>query len=150
MVDGGGFNYGAHVAIRMGLKVAAITRLAKDDFHVVDALTQLGVDVYATATSTSTNIRLEYPTTNVDERTLYCTNFAGAFTPAQVEALQAQAFLINASTRDEVNLEVIEELINDSVDLVHFFLNLHAERSRSMTEKQCVTAFDFAQAEDFY
>ena len=40
--------------------------------------------------------------------------------------------------------------INDSVDLVHFFLNLHAERSRSMTEKQCVTAFDFAQAEDFY
>ena len=28
LVDGGAFNYGAHVAVRMGLRVAAITRLA--------------------------------------------------------------------------------------------------------------------------
>ncbi|MCK5033658.1 MAG: hypothetical protein KAS18_08490, partial [Calditrichia bacterium] len=37
-VDGGGFNYGAHAAVVSGLKVAAITRLAEDDFHVVEAL----------------------------------------------------------------------------------------------------------------
>ena len=41
VVDGGAFNYGAQVAARMGLKVAAVTRLAKDDCHVVDELTDL-------------------------------------------------------------------------------------------------------------
>ena len=42
VVDGGAFNYGSHVAIRMGLKVAAITRLAPEDYHVVDKLKDLG------------------------------------------------------------------------------------------------------------
>ena len=45
VVDGGAFNYGAQVAARMGLRVAAITRLAHEDFHVVDALERLGVEV---------------------------------------------------------------------------------------------------------
>src|SRR5665648_998038 len=43
VVDGGAFNYGAHVAVRMGLKVAAVTRLAEEDFHVVEKLKHLGV-----------------------------------------------------------------------------------------------------------
>ena len=34
-VDGGGFNYGAHAAACSGLKVAAVTRLAKDDDQVI-------------------------------------------------------------------------------------------------------------------
>ena len=38
VVDGGAFNYGANIAARMGLKVAAITRLAKEDFSVVEKL----------------------------------------------------------------------------------------------------------------
>ena len=38
-VDGGGFNYGAHVAAMMGLKTAAVTRLSRGDQRVVDALT---------------------------------------------------------------------------------------------------------------
>jgi len=36
VVDGGAFNYGSNVAARMGLKVAAITRLAQEDHRVVD------------------------------------------------------------------------------------------------------------------
>ena len=45
-VDGGGFNYGAHAAVVSGLKVAAVTRLAREDHHVVDKLEQIGVDVF--------------------------------------------------------------------------------------------------------
>jgi sugar/nucleoside kinase (ribokinase family) len=110
LVDGGAFNYGAQVAIRMGLKVAAVTRLAKEDFHVVDELTQLGVDVFARATPESTCLRLEYPTSNVDERAIYVTSTAGAFTSAEVDPLRARVFLIGASMRGEVGLEVIEAL----------------------------------------
>lgn len=108
LVDGGGFNYGAHVAAMMGLNVATVTRLAKEDSHVVDALKRLGVDVFVTFTLESTHLRLEYPTSNVDERILTVTKTAGSFTPAEVKGLNAKAFLLNASTRGEVGLDVIQ------------------------------------------
>ena len=109
-VDGGGFNYGAHAAVVSGLKVAAITRLAEDDFHVVEALAKIGVDVFPFATPSSTHMCLDYPTSNVDERILTCTATAGSFTPDQFNKLEAKAFLINASIRGEVPMEVILEL----------------------------------------
>jgi len=110
VVDGGAFNYGAHVAVRMGLKVAALTRLAQEDIHVVEELRRLGVDAFAHVTRESTCLRLEYPTSNVDERVIYVTSTAGAFTPTEVRDLQARAFVVGASMRGEVGLPVIEEL----------------------------------------
>jgi sugar/nucleoside kinase (ribokinase family) len=110
MVDGGGFNYGAHVAAMMGLKTATVTRLSKTDYHVVEALLKLGVDVYPTYTEYSTDMRLYYPTSNVDNRILSVTHTAGFFTTDQVESLHATAFLINTSTRGEVDVDVIKEL----------------------------------------
>ena len=110
LVDGGGFNYGAHVTAMMGLKTAAFTRLAREDSHVVAVLKQLGIDVFVTFTTNSTHMRLEYPTSNVDERILTVTSTAGSFTPAEVENISAKLFLINASTRGEVDLDVIQVL----------------------------------------
>ncbi len=110
MVDGGGFNYGAHVAAMMGLKTAAVTRLSREDSHVVDALVQRGITVFPTYTPHSTRLRLHYPTSDVDERVLSVTHTAGAFTPAQVEDLEGRAFSISASFRSEVGLEVIRAL----------------------------------------
>lgn len=109
-VDGGGFNYGAHVASMMGLKAAAVTRLSQEDVRVVDALTRLGVTVYPTYTSHSTDMSLYYPTSDVDERVISVTHTAGAFTPDQVRGLESRAFLINSSIRGEVDLAVIREL----------------------------------------
>lgn len=110
VVDGGAFNYGAHVAARMGLKVAAITRLAQEDFHVVDELTRLGVDAFARTTPESTCLHLEYPTSNLDERVIYVSSTAGAFTPVEVKDLQARSVVIGASMRGEIGLDVVEEL----------------------------------------
>jgi len=110
IVDGGAFNYGANVAARMGLKVAAITRLAEEDIHVVEKLKHLGVDVFAHISPHSTCLQLEYPTSNLDERIIYVKSSAGTFTPAEVEKIQARAIVVGASMRNEVNLEVIEEL----------------------------------------
>jgi sugar/nucleoside kinase (ribokinase family) len=109
-VDGGGFNYGAHTAVMMDLKVAAITRLAKEDNHVVDALTNLGVDVFPFYSPESTLMHLFYPTTNVDERVLTVKSTAGSFTPKQVREVEAKAFILNASVRGEINLEFIKEI----------------------------------------
>jgi len=110
IVDGGAFNYGANVAARMGLKVAAVTRLAKEDFHVAEKIKDLGVDVFTYISPQSTCLRLEYPSSDVDERIIYVTSKAGPFTPAEVEKIQAKAIVVGASMREEVSLEVIKEL----------------------------------------
>jgi sugar/nucleoside kinase (ribokinase family) len=110
VVDGGAMNYGAHVAAKMGLSVAAITRLAREDWRVVEVLEHLGVEVHAEVTPQSTCLRLEYPSANVDERVIYVTSTAGAFTPEQIADVQARAFVVGASYRGEVGLEVIESL----------------------------------------
>jgi sugar/nucleoside kinase (ribokinase family) len=110
VVDGGAFNYGSHAAARMGLKVAAITRLAKDDLTVTDELKSLGVDVFAEVTPRSTCLRLEYPTVNVDDRVLYITSSAGPFTIAEVQDISSRVFVVGASVRGEVPLTVIEAL----------------------------------------
>jgi sugar/nucleoside kinase (ribokinase family) len=115
VVDGGAFNYGAHVAARMGLRVAAVTRLAREDWHVVEELATLGVNVFAEATPTSTCLRLAYPSSNPDERTILVTSSAGSFTAAQVREIQAKDFVLGPSFRGEVGLEVIRVLVAKGV-----------------------------------
>lgn len=109
-VDGGAFNYGANVAVRMGLRVAVVTRLAHEDRHVVEELERLGVTAFATATPASTCLRLIYPTANLDERTIELTSSAGPFTVDEVAGIDAKAFVIGASVRGEVPVEVVETL----------------------------------------
>jgi sugar/nucleoside kinase (ribokinase family) len=145
-VDGGAFNYGSHLAIRMGLRVAAITRLAREDFHVIEELKKLGVDVFAKATPQSTCLRLEYPTSNVDERIIYITSSAGPFTPSEVKEISSKAFVIGASARGEVPLGVLEELRKKvtilSADVQGFIRIVHEGRlvSKDWPEKEKVLA----------
>jgi sugar/nucleoside kinase (ribokinase family) len=114
--DGGGVNYSAHAAHALGRSVAAIMRLAAEDFHVVRALEEDGITVFATATPSSTLMRLEYRTDNPDERILTVAATAGSFTPEQVRSIEARAFIISPSIRGEMPVETIRELrLKDAV-----------------------------------
>lgn len=115
VVDGGGFNYGAHAAAAMGLRVAAITRLAHEDWRVVDRLTALGVQVLARETPHSTCLSLVYPNENPDERAIYVASSAGAYTVDQVAGVDARTFVLNPSFRGEVGLDVLEALASKPV-----------------------------------
>jgi sugar/nucleoside kinase (ribokinase family) len=108
--DGGGVNYSAHAALALGRKVAAVMRLAAEDFHVVRALGDVGITVFATATPSSTLMRLEYPTDNPDERILTVADHAGSFTPEQVQDIDAAAFIISPSFRGEMPVETVRAL----------------------------------------
>jgi sugar/nucleoside kinase (ribokinase family) len=94
IVDGGAVFYGANVAARMGLKTAVVTRLAREDFRVVEEMERLGVRVFAKATPKSTCLRLEYPSSNVDERVIRVASTAGAFTPEEVQHIETRAVVI--------------------------------------------------------
>lgn len=109
-VDGGGYSYAAHAATLAGIRVAAVTRLAPQDDGSADALRRRGVRVFAHPSPSSTLMRLEYPTANVDERILTVAAVADPIGAEQVAGLAARAFLISASVRGEVPLAVLESL----------------------------------------
>jgi sugar/nucleoside kinase (ribokinase family) len=109
-VDGGGVRYAAYAAAGLGCRVAAVTRLAGEDARVVADLERAGIDVFPVFTPESTLMRLEYPTTNPDERILSVAATAGSFTVDQVKPLTARSYLISASIRGEVPNDVVGEL----------------------------------------
>ena len=109
-VDGGAVNYAAHAAAKLGLKVAVVTRLSKEDDHVVEKFTRSGIDCYPTYTHQSTLMKLEYPTTNPDIRTLSVAGTAGSITASDVENIDAKAAVIGSSLRGEVGMDVIRKL----------------------------------------
>lgn len=109
-VDGGGHSYAAHAAALRGLRIAAVTRLANEDRGSTDALRGKGIDVHIFESPQSTLMRLEYPTDNVDERTLTVAAVAEPFTPELVADFEARAFVVNGSARGEASLEVMQTL----------------------------------------
>jgi sugar/nucleoside kinase (ribokinase family) len=116
-VDGGGMNYAAHAAARLGLKIAVVTRLAKEDDRVVEKFTQAGIDCFPTYTPQSTEMCLEYPTTDPDIRNLSVTGLAGEITVSEVENLEMKAAVIGSSLRGEVGFDVIRFLKENKVFL---------------------------------
>jgi len=109
-VDGGAVNYAGHAAARLGMKVAVVTRLSKEDERVVDKFTQSRIDCYATYTPQSTVLKLEYPTADPDIRTLSVTSIAGSIAASEVENIDARAAVIGSSLRGEVGMDVIGAL----------------------------------------
>jgi sugar/nucleoside kinase (ribokinase family) len=109
-VDGGALFYGAIVAARMGLRTAAVTRLAPEDFKAVEEMERMGVRVFAKPTPLSTCLRLEYPSSDVDERVIYAISNAGAFTPEEVEYIESRTVIIGGSMRGEVSLQVVKKV----------------------------------------
>ena len=109
-VDGGAVNYAAHAGARLGLKVAVVTRLAREDQRVVDSLIQAGIDCFPKYTPHSTCVKLEYPTLDPDQRNLYVTSTAGSISLEQVAPIEAHALVIGTTLRGEVGLEVVQAL----------------------------------------
>ena len=109
-VDGGGMNYAAHAANRLGLKTAIVTRLAVEDDHVVQAIRADGIDCYPVYSPSSTLMTLEYKTDDVDKRSLYVKATAGTIHPSALEGLEARAVVVSPSLRGEVEPEFFSEL----------------------------------------
>jgi len=104
-VDGGGMNYAAHVGRQLGLRTAIVTRLSKEDQHVVDNIRADGIDCYPVYSPTSTLMTLEYKTRNVDQRSLYVKSTAGTIQPEHLDGLEARAIVVSPSLRGEVEPE---------------------------------------------
>lgn len=109
-VDGGGMNYAAHTAASLGRKAAIVTRLSREDEHVVEAIRADGIDCYPVYSPSSTLMTLEYRTHDVDKRNLYVKATAGTISPSALDGLEARAIVVSPSLRGEVEPEFIGEM----------------------------------------
>ncbi|MEN6436104.1 MAG: hypothetical protein ABFD14_05750 [Anaerolineaceae bacterium] len=107
-VDGGGMNYAAHAGKQLGIKAAVVTRLAKEDAHVVEDICADGIDCYPVYSPYSTLMTLEYTTHDVDKRNLYVKKVAETIKPEHLDGLEAKAIAVSPSIRGEVEPEFFE------------------------------------------
>jgi sugar/nucleoside kinase (ribokinase family) len=114
-VDGGAVNYAAHAAAQLGFHVAVVTRMAKEDDRVITSFTKAGIDSFVTYTPQSTLMKLEYPTTDPDIRTLTVAGTAGSISANDISGLHSKAAVIGTSLHGEVGFDVIEALESKKV-----------------------------------
>ncbi len=110
IVNGGAYFYGSAASAALGLKVAAVTRLAPEDFSSYHYLVERGVQVKAISTETSTCLQLLYPSDNPDDRILSVTSVAEPFEPTDVADIDAPVWSIGASIRGEVSIDVLRAI----------------------------------------
>ena len=66
--SGGGVYYGSVALRRLGLDVAAVTRLHPDDFPRLEELRQAGVEVFATPAQQTSGIENVYESADMERR----------------------------------------------------------------------------------
>jgi sugar/nucleoside kinase (ribokinase family) len=109
-VPGGAPLFGAFAAAPSNKRIAVITRMAKEDAHILKPLEAAGVDVYLQPSSETTHMRVVHPTENLDERLLYQTKNAGFFTIEEMPPLEPCLIHLGAITDMEFTLEFVQAL----------------------------------------
>ena len=108
--SGGSVYYGAIALRRMGLKVAVITRLRRDDFGLLDELKDEGILVFAQPAEQTSGIENTYFTDDMDRRQCKPLGFAGPFRIKDMPDIQAKTFLVGPIVAGEVDVSLIRML----------------------------------------
>jgi len=77
---GGAIHYGGMVLRKLGLKIAVLTRVAKQDYPVI--------------TEETTAVENVIPDRNSDQRTCYLLGFAGMFRVEDIPAVDARVYYV--------------------------------------------------------
>ena len=122
---------GAAVAARIGKKVALVTRLAKKDEHILDALKEVGVDCYVTFSEETSWMYVGHPSDNMEERDMILKQTAGPFHIEDFPEIESKAVHLAGISNTEFTLEFMQGLKEKgyriSVDLQSFVRQAHPE-----------------------
>ncbi len=107
---GGAVYYGGIALRQLGLRVAVITRLHPDDWHLLDEMTEAGIAVYATPAPETSGIENTYYTPDMDRRDCRPLGFAGPFRIEEIPSLDTRLWLIGPIIAGEVDLPLLVAL----------------------------------------
>ena len=109
-VLGGAVYYGAFPLKMMGINVAIVTKLVREDFPELSIFKRADIPVFATEAPKTTGIRNVYSTKDPDKRQSYSLGFAGSFSEKDFPDIQANIIHIGALMRGEVSLNLVRSL----------------------------------------
>jgi sugar/nucleoside kinase (ribokinase family) len=109
-VPGGGVYYGGIALRRLGVRVAVVTRLHRDDFPLLEELRQEGIQVFATPAPQTSGIANFYDSADMERRICKPLGFAGPFCPEDIPSLSARIYGIASIIAGEVDLPTLEAL----------------------------------------
>ena len=109
-VPGGAPFFGAFAAAGAKKKIAVITRMARDDTHLLESLKRSGIDVFLHPVPETTRMLVVHPTANVDDRLMYQTKNAGYFSIEEMPAIEASLIHLGALTDREFTIGFMKQL----------------------------------------
>jgi sugar/nucleoside kinase (ribokinase family) len=109
-VSGGAVYYGSVALRRLGIQVAVVTRLHRDDWHRLDELKQEGVHVFAAPAPETSGIANYYDSADMERRICKPLGFAGPFLPADIPEVPAKVYLVGPIIAGEVDVSLLKSL----------------------------------------
>lgn len=109
-VPGGAPFFGAIAAVPSKKKIAVITKIAKQDEHILTMLKAAGVDIFLIEAPETTRMRVVHQTDNMDERQIYQIKNAGFFKIEEMPTIEPCPIHLGALTDQEFTLEFIQQL----------------------------------------
>jgi len=123
-VTGSAVYYGAFALKAINIKVAIVTKLAKNDFPLLSIFKDAGITVFPTESEETTGIRNVYSTNDPDNRRSYFMRSAGSFGEKDYPTdLNAKVIHIASLMQKEVPVNMIKKLskiANLSIDVQGF------------------------------
>ena len=123
-VPGGAPLFAAVAAAASNKSIAVITRIAREDAHILAPLEEKGVDIFLQPASETTHMRVVHQTENLDERLLYQMKNAGFFVIEEMPPLEPCLIHLGALTDREFTLQFMRQLKQPgfrlSVDMQNF------------------------------
>lgn len=107
---GGGVYFGSIAARHLGLKVAVVTRLARQDYFLLDDLNREHVDIFATPAPETSGIENTYSSADMERRICRPLGFAGPISVNQLPMAAARVYAITPIIAGEVGMDVLIEL----------------------------------------
>jgi len=108
--SGGGVYFGGMVARRIGLNVAVVTRLHRDDFARLDEMKQAGIQIFATPAPATSGIENIYQSSDMERRICKPLGFAGAIQVADMPDVRARINIVAPIIAGEVELPLLNWL----------------------------------------
>ncbi len=109
-VPGGAVYYGSVALRHLGLRVAVVTRLHPDDFPLLDALRDVGVQVFAHPAAETSGIENIYDSRDMERRQTFPLGFAGPFQAGEIPDLSARLIAVVPIMAGEVDLSLLAHL----------------------------------------
>ncbi len=107
---GGAVYYGSAVLAALGLKVGAVTRIGRSDWHRLDQLRETGVTVFPVEADGTSGIENVYPDPGSDRRICYPLGFAGTFALEDIPDISTRLFVVGPIMPGEVQVPLLHAL----------------------------------------